>query len=163
MDTIILEEKKSAANDGKEKIQIDAHMVHNMFSLWDKEVPSVEDLRTYFTDDMIFEDPLQRIEGLEAYREMNERLLKKNADLIIEMREHAQNGPHIMFTFSLSMAPNKKRPQRKAYVEGMTYVRLNEEGKIDYHRDYWDFAPMFLGMFPAPILRLYKRFTAKLG
>lgn len=163
METIDLEEHASKASKQEQKITIDAHTVHNMFSLWDKEVPSVEELRTYFTDDMIFEDPLQRIEGLEAYREMNERLLKKNADLMIEMREHAQNGPHIMFTFALSMAPNKKRPGRKAYVEGMTYVRLNEEGKIDYHRDYWDFAPMFLGMFPPPVLRLYKRFTAKLG
>ena len=145
------------------KLNLDARAVHELFSSWDKHVPSVEEMRRYFTDDMIFEDPLQRIEGIEEYREMNERLLKKNHDLKIEMEESAQNGPHIMFTFSLSMAPSKKRPDMRIYNTGMTYVRLNEEGKIEYHRDYWDFNSMFLSAFPDGVLRAYKRVVKKLG
>ena len=141
--------------------KIDAHVVHELFSMWDKRVPSVEELREFFTDDMIFEDPLQRIEGLEEYREMNERLLKKNNDLKIMMEENAQNGPHIMFTFALSMRPSKKT-KRTLYNSGMTYVRLNEEGKIEYHRDYWDFLGSMLSMFPRA-LRIYKKIVAKLA
>jgi len=141
--------------------KIDAQVVHELFSMWDKRVPSVEELREFFTDDMIFEDPLQRIEGLEEYREMNERLLKKNNDLKIMMEESAQNGPHIMFTFALSMRPSKKT-KRTLYNSGMTYVRLNEEGKIEYHRDYWDFLGSMLSMFPRA-LRIYKKIVAKLA
>ena len=141
--------------------KIDAQVVHEVFSMWDKRVPSVEELRSFFTDDMVFEDPLQRIEGLEAYREMNERLLKKNNDLKITMEESAQNGRHIMFTFSLSMRPSK-RTKRTLYNTGMTYVRLNEEGKIEYHRDYWDFLGGMLSMFPGA-LGVYKRVVGKLG
>ncbi len=139
-------------------LKLDAHAVHELFSMWDKEVPSVDELRRYFTDDLVFEDPLQHIEGLEAYWEMNERLLKKNTDLKITMEESAQNGPHIMFTYSLSMSPSKKMSKMLS-VTGMTYVRLNDEGKIEYHRDYWDFNSAMLSMFPRA-QRWYKRFVS---
>ncbi len=142
---------------------LDAQKVHELFSMWDKKVPNVEELREWFADDMVFEDPLQRIEGIEDYREMNERLLKKNHDLNIEMEESAQNGPHIMFTFSLSMAPSKKRPKMRIHNTGMTYVRLNAAGKIEYHRDYWDFNTMFLSAFPEGARRAYKRFVGRFG
>ena len=146
-----------------EKVELDAQAVHELFSSWDKNVHTTEELRQWFAEDFVFEDPLQRIEGIAAYREMNERLLKKNHDLKIEMQESAQNGRHIMFTFALSMAPSKKRPQTRIHNTGMTYVRLDEEGKIEYHRDYWDFNSMFLSAFPPGVLRTYKRMVKKLG
>lgn len=148
---------------GKEALELDAHTVHELMSSWDKSVPSVDELRRYFTDDVVFEDPLQRIEGIEEYREMNERLLKKNHDLQITMEESAQNGPHIMFTFSLSMAPVKRRPSVRIYNTGMTYVRLSAGGKIEFHRDYWDFNTMFLSALPAGVGRAYKKVVKRLG
>ncbi len=150
-------------NENKKQtdLNLDAQAVHELFSLWDKKVPTVEELRQYFTDDLVFEDPLQRIEGLEEYWAMNERLLKQNTDLKIKMEESAQNGRHIMFTYSMSMSPSKKM-SKMLHVTGMTYVRLSEEGKIEYHRDYWDFLGAMLSMFPRA-LRVYKRLVAKLG
>ena len=145
------------------KLDLDAEAVHELFSSWDEEVPSVEELRRYFTDDLVFEDPLQRTEGLEEYWEMNERLLKKNHEIEITMEESAQTGRHIMFTFSLSIVPSKKRPEMKIHSTGMTYVRLNEEGKIEYHRDYWDFNTMFLSALPDGVGRFYRRMVKKLG
>ena len=84
------------AETDEETPQLDAHTVHELFSGWDKQVPSVEEMRQWFADDLVFEDPLQRTEGIAEYREMNERLLKKNQDLVIAMEESAQNGRHIM-------------------------------------------------------------------
>ncbi len=147
----------------EDRPQLDAHAVHALFSSWDESVPTTEEMRRYFTDDLVFEDPLQRIEGLEEYREMNERLLRKNHDLRITMEESAQNGPHIMFTFSMSMAPSKKRPEMRIHNTGMTYVRLNDEGKIEYHRDYWDFNTMFLSAFPEGVQNAYRRVVKRLG
>ena len=143
--------------------ELDAVKVHELFNLWDERVPTVDELRRWFADDLVFEDPLQRVEGLQDYHDMNLRLLEKNHDLQIRMEEHAQNGRHIMFTFSLSMAPSPRFPHRRIHNRGMTYVRLDDEGKIEYHRDDWDFMTMFLGAFPSPFLRAWKWFTRKLG
>jgi hypothetical protein len=68
-----------------------------------------------------------------------------------------------MFTFSLSLVPSEKRPNIRMENTGMTYVRLNDDDKIEYHRDYWDFNSMFLTAFPDRLLRGYKRLVAKLG
>ena len=51
----------------------------------------------------------------------------------------------------------------RIYNTGMTYVRLNDEGKIEYHRDYWDFPTMFLSAFPGRIQRAYKKFVKRFG
>lgn len=145
------------------EFELDAVRVHELFSMWDKEVPPVEELRRWFADDLVFEDPLQRVEGLQDYYDMNLRLLEKNHDLQIRMEEHAQNGRHIMFTFSLGMAPSPRLPDVRIHNRGMTYVRLNDEGKIEYHRDDWDFMTMFLSAFPDSIQRGWKWLVGKLG
>ena len=147
----------------RDSFDLDAQQVHELFSMWDKEVPTAEEMRQWFADDLVFEDPLQRTEGLQEYYEMNLKLLERNHDLNIHMEESAQNGRHIMFTFSLDMAPVPRFPDRRIYNTGMTYVRLNEEGKIEYHRDYWDFATMFLSAFPEGAQRAYKKFIKRFG
>lgn len=143
--------------------ELDAHKVHELFSMWDKEVPTAEEMRQWFADDLVFEDPLQRTDGLTAYYDMNLKLLEKNHDLNIRMEESAQNGAHIMFTFSLDMAPVPRFPDRRIYNTGMTYVRLNDVGKIEYHRDYWDFNTMMLSAFPTPFVKIYKKFVGIFG
>ncbi len=138
---------------------IDAQMVHELFSMWDKEVPTAEEMRQWFADDLVFIDPLQRTDGLDAYYEMNLKLLKQRHDLNIHMEESAQTGNHIMFTFSLDMAPVPRFPEKRIYNTGTTYVRLNDEGKTDSHQDYWDFNTMFLSAFPGFFLKIYKKFV----
>ena len=151
------------AETDDETPQLDARAVHELFSGWDKQVPSVDEMRQWFADDLVFEDPLQRTEGIAEYREMNERLLKKNQDLVIAMEESAQNGRHIMFTFSLELAPSRKRPNLRIYNSGMTYVRLNDDGKIEYHRDVWDLNTMFLSAAPARVRNAYRKFVKRFG
>ncbi len=139
---------------------LDAQAVHHMLASFDKEVPSVEELRAFYADDMFFQDPLQTIEGLVAFREMNVRLLKKVSDMTIEMMESAQTGPNIMFTFAMDLKPSPRAPQMQ--VEGMTHVRLNADGKIALHRDYWDLAGTVVQMIP-PLQRGYRWLTKKMA
>ena len=90
---------------------------------------------------------------------MNLKLLKQRHDLNIGMEDNAQTGNHIMFTFSLDMAPVPRFPDKRIYNRGMTYVRLNDDGKIEYHEDHWDFNTMFLSAFPSIFGRIYKKFV----
>ncbi len=142
------------------KTPLDAQAVHHMLANFDKEVPSVEELRAFYADDMFFQDPLQKIQGLEPFREMNVRLLKKVAEMKIEMLESAQTGPNIMFTFAMDLKPSPRAPLMR--VEGMTHVRLNTQGKIELHRDYWDLAGAVIEMIP-PLQRGYRWLTKKMA
>jgi limonene-1,2-epoxide hydrolase len=137
-----------------------AQSVHDMLSTFDKEVPSVGELRAFYADDLHFQDPLQVIHGLAPFREMNVRLLNKVSEMHIEMLESAQTGPNIMFTFAMDLRPSPKAPRMR--VEGMTHVRLNAEGKIELHRDYWDLASAIVDIIP-PLKRGYRWMTKQLA
>lgn len=139
---------------------LDAQAVHHMLAGFDKDVPSVAELRAFYADDLVFQDPLQKIEGLAPFREMNVRLLNKLSEMKIEMLETAQTGPNIMFTFAMDLRPTKRAPMLR--VEGMTHVRLNQEGKIELHRDYWDVANTLIELIP-PLHRGYRWFAKKLA
>jgi limonene-1,2-epoxide hydrolase len=139
---------------------LDAHAVHHMLAGFDKDVPSVEELRAFYTDDLVFQDPLQKITGLSPFREMNVRLLDKVQEMKIEMLESAQTGANIMFTFRMDLRPTKRAPMLR--VEGMTHVRLDQHGKIELHRDYWDVASTLIELVP-PLKRSYGWFTKKLA
>jgi len=146
--------------DNNEPLVLNADIVHHMLAAFDTEVPSVDELRRYYADDVVFQDPLQKIEGLAPFREMNVRLLQKLHAMKIEMQESAQTGPNIMFTFAMDLKPSAR--SRWMRVEGMTHVRLNEQGKIALHRDYWDLAGSVIQMMP-PLQRGYRWFTRKMA
>ena len=143
-----------------EPLALNAEIVHHMLATFDTEVPSVEALRRYYADDMFFQDPLQKIHGLPEFREMNVRLLEKVAEMKIDMLESAQTGPNIMFTFAMDLRPAPRAPRMR--VEGMTHVRLNSQGKIELHRDYWDLAGSVIASIP-PLERGYRWLTKKMA
>lgn len=139
--------------------RLTAKFVHEMFDSWDEAVPSVEELRQYFTDDIVYQDPLQKVVGIHDYWDMNVRLLDKTAFIQIEMLESAQTGNTILFTYRMALQPSARAPRMN--VEGATHVQLNDEGKIYLHRDYYDFATTFTEAIP--LLRgPYRWFKSKL-
>ncbi len=144
----------------EQPLALNAEIVHHMLSNFDTEVPSVAELRRYYADDMLFQDPLQKIEGITPFREMNVRLLQKLHEMNIEMLESAQTGPNIMFTFAMDLKPTPRAP--RMHIEGMTHVRLNAEGKIALHRDYWDLASSVMAVIP-PLQRGYRWITKKMA
>lgn len=141
-------------------LALNAELVHHMLASFDTEVPSVSELRKFYADDVLFQDPLQKIHGLAPFREMNVRLLQKLHEMKIEMLESAQTGPNIMFTFAMDLKPTPRAPRMR--VEGMTHVRLNAEGKISLHRDYWDLAGTVIAMIP-PLQRGYRWITKQMA
>jgi hypothetical protein len=69
--------------------KLTAEFVHEMFNGWDETVPAVEELREYFADDIVYQDPLQKVVGIHDYWDMNVRLLEKTAFIDIDMLESA--------------------------------------------------------------------------
>ena len=45
----------------------------------------------------------------------------------------------------------------------MTYVRLNDDGKIEYHRDVWDLNTMLLSAAPTRVRNAYRKFVKRFG
>ena len=90
-----------------------------------------------YADDVFFKDPMTELRGIDRYRKMIEFIARWFKDLKLEMHNFQQNGSDIETRWTMSwITPLPWQP--RVSVSGRTEMKLNAEGKIISHIDYWD-------------------------
>lgn len=115
-------------------------------------------LEKLYHPDMRFADPLQKIEGREAFMEMNRRLLKRARKLKFHVRDAIATDKVLMLTWTLDFAP---RIGPTMHFEGASRLALSE-GKITDHQDFWDPLGSFVDTVPGARV-VYHRLTTALA
>lgn len=122
---------------------------------------NLELLNEVYADNIVFEDPLHRIEGLPALTEyfanMYENLNQGQFEIHTSFEQDNQASVYWVMTFS-----HKKIKQGQSLkVNGNTYLEF-ENGKVVYHRDYFDAGEMIYQHLPVfgTVINLIKRRTA---
>lgn len=108
--------------------------------LWSKTYntdgkPDWSHIFPYYDKDIVFQDTIQRIEGIEAFTKMCNRLTKRTHQLNMEIVSIAQNENIIIFDWIMTMM-FKKYPSTPMY--GSTKLTISADGKILQQRDYYD-------------------------
>ena len=111
----------------------------------------------YYHNDIIFQDTIQRIEGIEDFTAMCKRLTKRTKQLQMEITSIAQNGNVIIFEWIMTMM-FKKYPNTPIY--GCTRLTLSDDGLIKEQRDYYDLWGDIFNNIPR-FGKLYRRFLIK--
>ena len=64
-----------------------------------------------------------------------------------------------MLTWDMSYRVKRWRPASVRSIHGATHLRFAADGRISYHRDYWDAANELYAQFPivGPLMRYLKR------
>lgn len=122
---------------------------------------NLELLGQVYGDNIVFEDPLHRIEGLPAltdyFANMYENLNQGQFDIHTSFEQDNKASVYWVMTFS-----HKKIKQgQPLQVNGNTYLEF-ENGKVVYHRDYFDAGEMIYQHLPVfgTVINLIKRRTA---
>ena len=122
---------------------------------------NLELLNEVYADNIIFEDPLHRIEGLPAltdyFANMYENLNQGQFEIHTSFEQDDQASVYWVMTFS-----HKKIKQGQSLkVNGNTYLEF-ENGKVVYHRDYFDAGEMIYQHLPVfgTVINLIKHRTA---
>ena len=89
----------------------------------------------YYHPDIVFEDSIQRIEGIAAFKAMCARLAKRCTQLNMEIISLAISPREICFDWKMVMMFNKYPPTP---VFGCSKLTLNEDNLIIHQRDYFD-------------------------
>ncbi len=84
---------------------------------------------------MVFQDSIQRIEGIEEFVALCERLTKRCEMLQMEIHSIAQNANIVLMDWTMTMV-FKKSPSTPIY--GSTKLVLHEDGRIIEQHDYYD-------------------------
>jgi limonene-1,2-epoxide hydrolase len=111
----------------------------------------------YYHKDIIFQDTIQRIEGIENFTAMCNRLTKRTKQLNMEIVSIAQNENIIIFDWIMTMM-FKKYPNTPMY--GSTKLTLSDDGYIIQQRDYYDLWGDIFNNIPR-FNKMYRRFLIK--
>ncbi len=121
--------------------------------------PSEAQWRAAYSDNVVFEDPTQKQQGLDAYLAAQEGLLRRCDDVLLKPLAIAVDGKSAFVEWEMGL----KIKGIEFIYPGTSRLLFNDEGKIVDHRDYFDFVgPTFA---PVPVVGgfvrwLYKRFVA---
>jgi limonene-1,2-epoxide hydrolase len=151
------EEKGSGADILRGELNLDT-----IRELWSRTYntqgkPDWSHIYPYYHPDIVFQDSIQRIEGIEGFIALCERLTKRCKELRMEIHAAAQDGRVIFMQWTMTMMFDKFP---STPVCGSTVLTLGEDGRIVNQRDYYDlWGDIFNGIpwFRAP----YRKFMRK--
>jgi limonene-1,2-epoxide hydrolase len=137
--------------DGEETTErFTVETAKQMFSFRGKnpsgEGVDVSIIRNHYHPDVRFQDAIQVVQGKDALIEMMLRFPKRVAELSCTVHEAAQNNDVIFVEWTMDMRARKRLPVMTNH--GTSKLRLDENGLVIEHRDYFDLWGDMLDAFP---------------
>lgn len=128
-------------------------------TLWSKTYnpfgkPDWSHIFPYYHENIIFEDSIQRIEGIEEFIRMCDRLTKRCEKLTMEIQSIVMEGNVVFFQWKMEMI-FKKYPSTPIY--GCTKLTIGEDNRIIHQRDYFDMWGDIFNNIPW-FHRMYRKF-----
>jgi len=135
------EEKSSLTPiENNETYQLKTLDINTVRDLWSKTYnangkPDWSHLYPYYHPDIVFQDSIQRIEGIKEFVALCERLTERCENLQMEILSISQDSNIILMDWIMTMS-FKKYPNTPVY--GSTKLTLHYDGRIIEQRDYFD-------------------------
>jgi len=110
--------------------------IEHIFNALNKDTMDLLD--DFYATEVIFEDPLGRIEGLDELRRYYENLYQGAMEIAFDFHaEVIQDQTHVV-VWTMRLKAKRLRRGKEISVDGNSLIRFNEEDKVIYHRDYFD-------------------------
>lgn len=105
-------------------------------TLFREREPALPAFLSLYDEHIQFQDPLQRVSGLDAFAELNRRFLVRARRLAITVEDMAEQDNVLFASWRMHFAP---RLGPELTLEGASHLRVRE-GRILYQRDHFDIA-----------------------
>jgi limonene-1,2-epoxide hydrolase len=134
----------------------------SVLELWSKTYntkgkPDWSHIFPYYHPEIVFQDSIQRLEGIENFIAMCNRLTKRCKQLQMDISNVTQDSNIIMMDWKMTMS-FRRSPSTPIY--GCTKLTLHEDGRIIEQRDYYDLWGDIFNGIPG-FRKLYRWFMLK--
>lgn len=119
--------------------------------------PDWSHILPYYHEEIVFQDCIQRIEGIKAFTALCSRLTDRCKQLTMEIETVVAAPPDILLTWTMVMM---FRRWPSTPVHGCTHLTLGDDGRIAQQRDYYDLWGDIFNGIPG-FRRLYRRWMHK--
>ncbi len=116
------------------------------------------DLSEYYHDQAWFKDPFNEVTGCAAIEKIFQRMYLQVAQPRFEIREHLLQGQQAFIVWDFYFGLQRK-PDQLICIHGSSHLRFADDGRVIYHRDYWDVAEELYEKLPVlgSLMRFLKR------
>jgi limonene-1,2-epoxide hydrolase len=119
---------------------------------------SLSSLGQIYHENIVFEDPAHRIEGLDSLTAYFDSLFQNinYCHFDIASADRIENRSYV--TWSMRFSHPKLKKGQEVILPGMSYLEF-EAGKVRFHRDYFDLGSMIYQHVPilGSVIELIKR------
>jgi hypothetical protein len=107
----------------------------------------VDNMGDYYDEHSYFRDPFNEVSTLLAIQAIFRKMYQQVDQPAFHIEDKYVCDQALILTWDFSF--NLKIPGRpNKHIHGLSLLRFNESGKINYHRDYWDAAQELYEQLP---------------
>ena len=104
----------------------------NLFS--HLNLDNIEQFDNFIDKNIIFSDPFNDIKGSEQFKNIFYHMFKNVKDPSFIILNHSKSENKVFLKWKMTFYAFKS----KQFIEGVSEITLNSDGKISSHIDYWD-------------------------
>lgn len=142
LEDLIQEQKESASHSvfiesNREKIDQTVATFIDVFQRYEQQelAQSIPDL---YSSNAFLNDRIHSVRGMEKIAQYFDSTFEKMNDSDFTIHETIYGAKDVYLRWTMRIQLKESSPYH-AFI-GMSQFRFNEEGKIIYHQDYWDFS-----------------------
>jgi steroid Delta-isomerase len=118
-----------------------SHAVERIAVFFETLTPrSVERFGEFYTEEAYFKDPFNEVRGLPEVQ----RIFRHMFDALHEPRfvitARVVDGEQCFLSWDFHFRFKKFKPEVNQTIRGTTHLKLATDGRVRFHRDYWDAA-----------------------
>ena len=98
----------------------------------------VQDFAFFYAGNAYFKDPFNNVNRLEDIRNILAKMFRQVADPRFSVREKVGDGRELFLAWDMNFRLRSWKSQHPQVIRGVSHLRFGDDGKVNYHRDYWD-------------------------
>ncbi len=102
-----------------------------------------------YAADAFFKDPFNEVRGVPAITRIFEHMFVQVDAPRFAVRDRVVQGDAAFLVWDFEFAFRRPLPAGARRIRGCSHLRLAADGRVAYHRDYWDAAEELYEQLPA--------------
>jgi hypothetical protein len=94
----------------------------------------------FYGTEACFKDPFNEVRGIEAIQRIFTHMFRQVDEPRFVVTEHMCDAHRAILVWEFSYRTDRWSRDKAQVIRGVSHLRFGNDGRIDYHRDYWDAA-----------------------
>lgn len=108
----------------------------------------VASIGEYYTGDAYFRDPFNEVRGVPELRRIFDHMFETLHEPRFRILQVVEQGGEAFFVWDFTFRVKKWKPDVTQTIHGSSHIRFASDGRVSYHRDYWDAAGELYSKLP---------------